>query len=90
MMTTQVDLEGKEALKEVEVKEMVSESVIFRHAHFFIRVSKDGLETIQGKKPADAREKLRSKIKARPDAEDIPKGAKAQESEELVAAALNY
>lgn len=89
-MATQVDLEGQEALKEVEVKELVSESVLFRHTHFFIRVSKDGLEKIHAKKPADAREKLREKVKARPDAEEIPKGAKARESDELVAAALNF
>jgi hypothetical protein len=88
-MVKQQDLDGKEAKLDVTAEERMTVSEVFWHGHFFLRVGAKTLNDIQElDDPAKRREKLYKKVKARPDAEDIPKGAKKEESDVLIAAAL--
>jgi hypothetical protein len=87
--TQQIDLEQRLAYKEVQTEEKMSVAEIFRANHFFMRISANRLNSIQDMEdPLKRRKVLAGKIKARPEAEDIPKGTKKEETEQIIAAAL--
>lgn len=88
MTTEQIDLENKPANDDVETDERTTTTLIFTHSHFVMRIGASALDKIQDMDdPQKRRAKLAKKVKARPDAEEIPKGAKRRESDEIVAAA---
>jgi hypothetical protein len=90
MSVAQKNLEGKRVQMEVQKEEKTTVSYTFWHGHFFLRITASALDKIQDlEDPAKRREKMIRRVKARPDAEEIPSGAKAKESKELVASALH-
>lgn len=86
----QKNLEGKRVQMEVQKEEKTTVSFTFWHGHFLLKITATALEKIHDlDDPAKRREKLSKRVKARPDAEEIPEGTKPKESEELVTAALH-
>ncbi len=87
---TQQNLKGERVQTEVTKEEKTTVSFTFWHGHFFLRITASALDKIQDlDDPAKRRVKLAKRVKARPDAEEIPPGVKARESDELIAAALH-
>lgn len=89
-MAEQKNLEGKRVQTDVTKEEKTSVTYVFWHGHFMLKISAGALEKVQDlDDPAARRKKLMKKVIARPDAEEIPEGAKPKESEDLVTAALH-
>jgi len=87
---TQQNLKGERVQTEVTKEEKTTVSFTFWHGHFFLRITASALDKIQDlDDPAKRRMKLAKRVKARPDAEEIPADVKARESDELIAAALH-
>ena len=87
---TQQNLKGERVQTEVTKEEKTTVSFTFWHGHFFLRITASALDKIQDlDDPAKRRVKLAKRVKARPDAEEIPADVKARESDELIAAALH-
>ena len=85
----QKTVEGEEALLNVSAEERVTTTFIFTSRHFFLRLSDVALgKIVQMEKPDKQRKAFTKKVKARPDAEEIPSGAKARETGLLISAAL--
>lgn len=85
----QRNLKGEPAIREVQTEAKMNTAYTFRANHFQMKVSASKLNNILDINDAvKRREKLAKRVKARPEAEDIPVGAKKQESELIVAKAL--
>ena len=88
-LMAQKTVEGEEALLNVSAEERVTTTFIFTSRHFFLRLSDVALgKIVQMEKPDKQRKAFTKKVKARPDAEEIPSGAKAHETGLLISAAL--
>src|SRR2546430_1952537 len=86
---SQRDLAGKRLETGVTAEEKMSTTFTFWAGHFYLRISASALNTVQQiDDPGKRRYKLSRKVKARPDAEVIPEGAKKTEMERLIAVAL--
>lgn len=86
---SQQDLEGNDALKSVSLEESTTTTYTVTSEHFFLRATDAFLEKVHGMDaPAKQHDALAKKVKAKPYVEDIPRGAKGPEAEQLVAAIL--
>lgn len=84
----QLNLENKPANRDVELETKESVRLTFRSAHFFLAISAGALDKIQDLDDAPKRRvKLAKRVKARPEDETIPEGAKETETELIVAKA---
>lgn len=84
----QLNLENQVANRDVELETKESVRLTFRSAHFFLAISAGALDKIQDlDDPQKRRQKLSKRVKARPEDETIPEGAKDAETELIVAKA---
>lgn len=84
----QVNLENEIANRDVEMETKESVRLVFRSAHFFMGISSKALDKVQDIDDAPKRRaKLAKRVKARPEDETIPEGAKDSETELIVAKA---
>jgi hypothetical protein len=85
----QKDLAGGDAGEGVTAERTTTVTLTFLAQHFYLRVGKEVLATIREMADAAKRyDRLRKKVKPLPDVESIPAGARKQETEQLLAAAL--
>lgn len=84
----QRNLEGEPTGRDVQTEEKMNTAYTYRAEHFQMKVSASKLDTIlEIEDPLKRREKLAKRVKARPEAEDIPVGAKKAESALIVSKA---
>lgn len=84
----QLNLENQVANRDVELETRESVRLTFRSAHFFLAITSTALDKIQDLDDAPKRRaKLAKRVKARPEDETIPEGAKDIETDLIVAKA---
>ncbi len=84
----QRNLEGEPTGRDVQAEEKMNTAYTFRSNHFQMKVTASKLDSIlEVEDPLKRREQLAKRVKARPEAEDIPVGAKKTESALIVAKA---
>lgn len=77
-------------MTEVEVEERTTHSVLYKAQHFQARFSDKALEGIFDTDDASKRrEKIARRVKARPEAVEIPKGAKEDETDRIITEVLS-
>jgi hypothetical protein len=73
----------------VLLERRVGVTLRFEHSHFQLAIAAAALKKLRASADAGGRQdKLKKKVKAKPDVDDIPKGARASEGKALVARAL--
>ncbi len=87
--TKQHDMDGTQVSEGVDTEEKTTVSFVFTDTHFMLRISATALDKIIDMDDLPKRrERLEKKIRPRPYVEVIPAGAKKEQTEALIAAAL--
>ena len=86
----QVDLNGENVGRDVMKERKETVTYTLTSAHFHLKVTETALDKIRDiDEPQKRIARLVKNVKARPEAEEIPRGAKALEAVALATAALN-
>lgn len=84
----QRNLANEPANRDVDTEEKTTTSFVYTAGHFFMRITAPALDKVlEMEDPEKRRKKLAKRVKARPDAEEIPHGAKKSEVDLIVAKA---